>query len=124
MKFASLPTCVVICLAGLAGAADARQVLVEGHYRPNGTWVPPHYRTVPDGTGYEGPAYGNPYAGAHPYTGVNPYAGAAAGNPYPYRAPYQSPYGSPYQAPYQAPYQGPYGTPVPPGTPAPYYGAP
>ena len=114
MKFASFPTCVMIVagVAALAGAADARQVLVEGHYRPNGSWVPPHYRTVPDGPGYEGPAY------------VNPYTGAATGNPYPYANPYTNPYQSPYQAPYQAPYQGTYVPPVAPGAPAPYYGAP
>jgi len=99
-------------VAALAGAADARQVLVEGHYRPNGSWVPPHYRTVPDGPGYEGPAY------------VNPYTGAATGNPYPYANPYSNPYQSPYQTPYQAPYQGTYVPPVAPGAPAPYYGAP
>ena len=115
MKFASFPTCVMIVagFAALAGAADARQVLVEGHYRPNGTWVPPHYRTVPDNAPYEGPAY------------VNPYTGVPAGTAYPYANPYQAPYQTPYQVPYQGTYgQGPYGTPVPPPTPAPYYGAP
>ena len=48
-----LAVCMAIFagLAALASAVDARQVYVAGFYRPNGTWVPPHYRTVPDGTG-------------------------------------------------------------------------
>lgn len=119
MKFA---TCVVIFagLAALASAADARQVYVPGFYRPNGVWVPPHYRTVPDGTDYVGPAdpnvnpYNvNPYTGAvNPYTGaVNPYTGGVVPPAYPYGYPYQSP----------APYVPPPGSAVPP---VPYYGAP
>ncbi|HEX4637365.1 MAG TPA: hypothetical protein VH189_14355 [Rhizomicrobium sp.] len=115
MKFATcFTTCVVIFagFAALAGAADARQVYVPGFYRPNGIWVPPHYRTVPDGTAYDGAVE----SGVNPYTGqtlVNPYTGQVAPNPYPY--------GNPYQSPYQAPYQAPY---VPPPASVPYYGAP
>jgi hypothetical protein len=117
MKFAA---CVVIFagFAALAGAADAGQVYVPGFYRPNGVWVPPHYRTVPDGTVYDGvdPSV-NPYTGQ---TVVNPYTGGVVPHAYPYGYPYQGGYQGPYQAPYQAPY-------VPgPGTvaPVPYYGAP
>ena len=121
MRFALSPCAVayVVMLAGwavLAGAADARQVYVPGFYRPNGVWVAPHYRTVPDGTVYDGTVYpnANPYTGTvNPYTGaVNPYTGAPVPHPYGY--------GYPYQAPYQTPYVPPPGSVAP----APYYGAP
>ena len=124
MKFAPCLVACAVMLAGLAvlaGAANARQVYVPGFYRPNGVWVSPHYRNVPDGSVYDGTVYpnANPYTGAvNPYTGgVNPYTGAVAPHPYPYGAyPYQTPYQSPYQTPYVAP----------PGSvaPVPYYGAP
>jgi hypothetical protein len=98
-------------LAALAGAADARQVYVPGFYRPNGVWVQPHYRNVPDGTAYDGTVDPS----------VNPYTGQVVPHPYPYQA-------YPYQTPYAAPYATPYGTPyvAPPATvpPVPYYGAP
>jgi len=114
MKFAA---CIVILagLTALAGAADARQVYVPGFYRPNGVWVAPHYRTVPDGTYYDGTAYpyAAPYAGA---PGPNPYPNGA----YPYGAypngayPYQSPYGTPYVPPASVPNVPYYGTPYTP----------
>ena len=118
MKFAPCFLACAVMLAGLAvlaGVATARQVYVPGFYRPNGVWVAPHYRNVPDGTAYDGTVYPN----ANPYTGaVNPYTGAVVPHPYPYGG---YPYGAnPYQAPYQAPY-----APVPaPVAPVPYYGAP
>lgn len=106
-----LATCVMIIVgfAALAGAADARQVYVPGYYRPNGVWVPPHYRTVPDGSAYDGTVY--PDGTVNP--NVNPYTGQVVPHPYPYGA-------YPYQAPY---YQAPYVPPTAP-VPAPYYGAP
>ena len=124
MKFAPYIIACVAMLAGLAilaGAANARQVYVPGFYRPNGVWVAPHYRNVPDGTAYDGTVYpnGDPYTGA-----VNPYTGAVVPHAYPYGTyPYQAPYAAPYGAPYAAPYAAPY---VAPGSvaPAPYYGAP
>ena len=85
MKFATCITILAGCVV-LAGAADARQVYVPGFYRPNGVWVAPHYRTVPDGTVYEGPVYPN----------ANPYTGQVVPHSYPYGA-------YPYQAQYQAP---------------------
>jgi hypothetical protein len=115
MKFATCLTILAGCVV-LAGAADARQVYVPGFYRPNGVWVAPHYRTVPDGPVYQGEAYPN----ANPYNAY-PYTGQVVPHSYPYGA-------YPYQAPYQAPYQSPYTTPyVPPpaaAAPVPYYGAP
>lgn len=120
MKFAPCcVSCVVMlgALAVLAGAANARQVYVPGFYRPNGVWVAPHYRTVPDGTVYDGAVYpnGTPYTGAvNPYTGtVVPYTGAPVPTPYPYGA-----------YPYQAPYQSPYVPPPASVAPVPYYGTP
>jgi len=116
MKFAT----GMAILAGfvvLAGAANARQVYVPGFYRPNGVWVAPHYRTVPDGTVYQGQAYPNtnPY-NANPYN-ANPYTGQVVPHPYPYGA-------YPYQAPYPSPYTTPYVPPPASVAPAPYYGAP
>lgn len=109
-----LAVCMAIFagLAALASAVDARQVYVAGFYRPNGTWVPPHYRTVPDGTGYDDPADPN----------VNPYAGQVVPHPYNYGTPYN--YGVPYN--YGAPYAAPPAYPHPPGyvPPVPYYGTP
>ena len=106
-----LAGCIAIFagLAALTGVADARQIYVPGFYRPNGTWVAPHYRTVPDGTVYDYPADPNvnPY-NANPYN-VNPYA-APVPRPYPYQGYY--PYGAPYATPPAS---------VPP---VPYYGTP
>ena len=33
-----------------AGNALAQNVYVRGHFRSNGTYVTPHYRSAPDGT--------------------------------------------------------------------------
>jgi len=100
-------------LTALATAAEARQVYVRGYYGPNGAWIPPHYRTVPDGAPYDGTVYPN----------VAPYAGAPVPQPYPYGAYPNGVYPNgayPYQAPYGAPY-----VPPPASVPvAPYYGAP
>ena len=100
-----LAGCIAIFagLAALTGIADARQVYVPGFYRPNGTWVAPHYRTVPDGTVYDYPADPN----LTPYNG-NPYT-APVPHPYPYQGYY--PYGAPY-------------VPPPASAPVPYYGTP
>jgi hypothetical protein len=76
--------CGVAFLACVSGAVQARQVYVPGHYRSNGTYAQPYYRTVPDSMPYDNyPAYGN----VNPYTGQ---PGIVAPNPYqPYYAPYQ-----------------------------------
>lgn len=62
---------MVFCLASLA---SAKSVKVKGHYRKNGTYVQPHYRTAPDSSRYNNwSTKGN----VNPYTGkngnVNPY---------------------------------------------------
>jgi len=84
---------VVIAIGSIAfaGAAEARNVYVAGHYLANGRYVPPHYETVPDGPVYPG------YPG---YRAVDP-DGNVAPVPYPYGAPYAPYQGAPYQA---APY--------------------
>lgn len=38
--------CILVMFAGTAFAGD---VYVRGHYRSNGTYVQPHYRSAPDG---------------------------------------------------------------------------
>jgi hypothetical protein len=61
-----------ICFSSLT--VSARDVYVKGHYRNNGTYVSPHYRTAPDRS------LTNNYStrgNINPYTGnigtVNPY---------------------------------------------------
>ncbi|HKB97095.1 MAG TPA: hypothetical protein VKB94_09605 [Rhizomicrobium sp.] len=92
--------CGVAFLACVSGAVQARQVYVPGHYRSNGTYAQPYYRTVPDSMPYDNyPAYGN----VNPYTGP----GMVAPNPYqPYYAPYQQ-----NNAPPPPVYYNPYATP-------------
>lgn len=64
---------VVLALCGMAEAAQ--QVQVDGHFRRDGTYVPPHYRTAPDSSRQNNwSSQGN----VNPHTGergtVNPYA--------------------------------------------------
>ena len=65
MKKLLLITAALIILAGCAAPADA-DVYVRGHYRSNGTYVQPHYRSDPDG---------NPYNNWSTKGNVNPYTG-------------------------------------------------
>lgn len=63
-KFLSL---LVACslVVGIPAIASA-DVHVSGHYRKDGTYVPPHYRSDPDGsTDNNWSHYGN----TNPYTG-------------------------------------------------------
>ena len=64
-------------------AVGGPPVAVRGYYRSNGTYVPPHYRSAPDGSVYNNySTKGN----QNPYTGksgtVNPYSGGAIVTPY------------------------------------------
>lgn len=60
----SIVTVVLIVLMTTT-IADAA-VHVRGHYRSNGTYVQPHYRSSPDG---------NPHNNWSTYPNVNPYTG-------------------------------------------------
>ncbi len=73
----------VLCiLAMCAGTSFAGDVYVRGHYRSNGTYVQPHYRTAPDS---------NPWNNYSSKGNVNPYTGNGG-----YKNPYSSPsYSSP-----------------------------
>lgn len=63
-----------VFLSVLATAALA-QVHVDGHFRRDGTYVPPHYRSAPDS---------NPYNNWSTRGNVNPYTGQyGTRDPYP-----------------------------------------
>lgn len=64
-----------LAITALAASAIAAETQVEGHYRKDGVYVPPHYRTTPDasrGNNWSSQGNINPHTGA-PGT-VNPYA--------------------------------------------------
>lgn len=63
----------------------AAQVRVDGYTRRDGTYVPPHYRSAPDGTPYNN--YSAP-GNTNPYTGRT----APGGRYYDYRPTPTSPY--------------------------------
>lgn len=70
MRTALLATAVVFATAGTASA----QNYVNGYFRSDGTYVQPHYRSAPDGNGFNNfSTQGN----VNPYTGQpgtqNPY---------------------------------------------------
>lgn len=68
MKF----LCVVLVSTFAASSALARDVLVSGYTRSNGTYVAPHHRTSPDNTvnnNYGTTGNSNPYTGS---TGTQP----------------------------------------------------
>lgn len=72
MRYAALVAAAAIALVGSAASA---QTQVDGHWRKDGTYVPPHYRTNPDSNRFNNwSTQGN----TNPYTGqrgtVNPYA--------------------------------------------------
>lgn len=75
---------VATALLGLCGLASAaQQVQVDGHFRRDGTYVPPHYRTVPDSridNNWSSQGNQNPYTGQRGY--VNPYQQPQYQNPY------------------------------------------
>ena len=85
--------CMTILAAtfALAGAAQAREIYVPGHYLANGRYVAPYYRQVPDAPVYPG------------YGAVDPEGNATPPVTYPNGVPYVAPvpYGAPYGA---APY--------------------
>ena len=56
----------LIALSLLVPALVSAQVHVDGHVRRDGTYVPPHYRSAPDG---------NPYNNYSSRGNVNPYTG-------------------------------------------------
>src|SRR5690606_22626557 len=61
MRLANLPLVAIFAICCLTQSAVA-QVFVNGYFRSDGTYVPPHYRSHPDGYAYNnwGPAtYGN-----------------------------------------------------------------
>ena len=60
---------VALITSGLMFGDTARaDVLVRGHYRSNGTYVQPHYRSNPDGN------FSNNWT---TYPNINPYTGRA-----------------------------------------------
>ena len=71
--------CIFLMIAGTSFAGD---VYVRGHYRSDGTYVQPHYRTAPDS---------NPFNNYSSRGNINPYTGKRG-----YKNPYSSPY---YSAP-------------------------
>ena len=62
VSFLMMLASVFIIISGTAFA----DVSVRGYYRPNGTYVQPHYRSNPDG---------NVYNNWSTYPNVNPYTG-------------------------------------------------
>lgn len=63
-----------VLLSAASFAAGAASTHVDGHFRKDGTYVPPHYRTTPDSSlGNNWSSQGN----VNPYTGergtVDPY---------------------------------------------------
>lgn len=65
MKKLIVLSLILITLLGSIGIANA-DVYVRGHYRSNGTYVAPHYRSDPDG--YRGNNWST-YPNINPYTG-------------------------------------------------------
>lgn len=85
----------VLVLAQVASGQD----YVRGYYRPSGTYVSPHYRSLADGNFYNNwSTYGN----------YNPYTGAAGTRLYPPANSYRPTYSSPsyYSPSYYPPQQG------------------
>lgn len=65
MKKVLVATCGLIALVATAASA---QVNVRGHFRSDGTYVAPHYRSAPDSSRYNNySTQGN----------INPYTGSA-----------------------------------------------
>jgi uncharacterized protein YxeA len=65
-KALSFILAVLFLTVSVAGAALAKDTHVKGHYRNDGTYVQPHYRTAPDSTRNNNySTYGN----QNPYTG-------------------------------------------------------
>lgn len=83
----------IALLALTASTAWGASTSVDGHFRKDGTYVPPHYRTTPDSSrGNNWSSQGN----QNPYTGergtVNPYAPQSPSYPsYPAYPTYQQP---------------------------------
>jgi len=55
-----------LVLLVLSGAVQARDVQVDGYFRRDGTYVPPHHRTAPDSSRWNN--YGT-QGNINPYTG-------------------------------------------------------
>jgi hypothetical protein len=53
---------IVAGLLAVAGAAEAKDTYTHGHFRRDGTYVPPHYSSAPDGHHSSQPTF-NPNAG-------------------------------------------------------------
>jgi len=66
---------VAIALAGPASAQFGNSHAVEGHYRSDGTYVAPHYRTNPNNSTYDN--YNSP-------GNYNPNTGRTTGGTYTY----------------------------------------
>lgn len=62
----SLTILLVIAIVGLAVLPANADVFVRGHYRSNGTYVQPHYRSNPDGNFHNN---WSTYPNVNPYTG-------------------------------------------------------
>lgn len=63
LSMAIFTVVVIVLVTATVANADVR---VRGHYRSNGTYVQPHYRSNPDG---------NPYNNWSTYPNINPYTG-------------------------------------------------
>jgi len=93
--FAALGVVASLFLSSMAFAGD---VYVNGHYRSDGTYVQPHYRSAPDGNPYNNySTKGN----VNPYTGQpgtkNPNTGYGSGyGSYGYQPPKTNSYSNPY----------------------------
>lgn len=65
--FKSILLAMVVAAAAQFAAPNAKaDVFVQGHFRPNGTYVAPHYRSNPDYSFYNN---WSTYPNINPYTG-------------------------------------------------------
>jgi hypothetical protein len=61
-----MPRIIAIVIAALLSGAAMAQTHVDGHYRRDGTYVPPHHRTNPNGSlsdNWSTRGNSNPYTG-------------------------------------------------------------
>ena len=90
MKKVSLFIAISLAIIFLFSTVFAGDVRVKGYFRSDGTYVPGHYRSAPDGNPWNNySTRGN----INPYTGkpgnVDPYKSYSP-NPYRYNNPYKS----------------------------------
>ena len=84
--FISIAGAILIAFTALpAQEAEAGDVYVRGHYRSNGSYVQPHYRSSPDsykGNNYSAKGNVNPYTGRRGSKNANTLYGGSTRNLY------------------------------------------